>query len=418
MHDILYAASRGQVGVLNKWLDAPRGGDLALLGRQDQHGKSLLHLLLSAPTACLVDDSDLIATIEWKEQPYQTLYRETQRRKYEVDHLLPLVQRLLAAMPPLANTSDLYGATPLHIAAWCGHKLVLRELLKLGADPLQSTNRGQRAIDDAAHMGDWSAVDILLDALTEQRDHAAARREKLKLDEYAALPGAALLPRRHRRARAKSRVQEGMDQSSHSTGKDGQGPSCDEGGDWRVEQASLAADNFCDLDVRGPDLTANELMSKYFLRGRPVLIRRALSLSERCTNFSRGSAAMQSLDLTRRRLFACGRLPYPRSNGQKYCGLFSLDDLDHGRTCSQSNGTTTDAGGGVEVPICAKTSLSSRDPGSLFPLTPPCFQRAANLPPITALQGMWAVGGNRQLFAGGRGSGTQLHCKKFRPVGS
>ena len=77
----------------------------------------------------------------------------------------------------------------------------------------------------------------------------------------------------------------------------------------RSQEAQRAT---CEIDQRS-DLPEEAFYREYYLPGRPVLLRGAVSLSERC-KFARAAPEMREILHESR---GCGRTAYPTLTGQK-----------------------------------------------------------------------------------------------------
>ena len=87
-----------------------------------------------------------------------------------------------------------------------------------------------------------------------------------------------------------------------------------------------------DIDRR-VGLSAAAYHHEYFLRGRPVLIRNALSAAERCQL----AATRPTIAAASRRRLRCGATAYPPLTGRKPCpGSFSLLELRSSPRCNDS----------------------------------------------------------------------------------
>lgn len=76
------------------------------------------------------------------------------------------VRELLASDPRLVGTRDGNGRTPLHLAAYRGHREVIEVLLASGADKGATDRLGRRPADVLSKQGDRSLFSLLLDRET------------------------------------------------------------------------------------------------------------------------------------------------------------------------------------------------------------------------------------------------------------
>ena len=246
----------------------------------------------------------------------------------------PIVRTLLSRAPGLATAADEFGATPLHLAArFCIDSLV-QELLRAGALPLAYAGK-RTPVDEAMLSGCHEALGMLLSALAP-----AAALQQAALDKavaYVQLPGAALSPRMLQRL-----VRDhGLPSVGGMSGISRRGPSsigtpptadattaaCTEGGGWDVQPPPSEVERAsCEIEQVSPGMAAEEYVRRFHDFSRPVLVRAALPLSERCA-YAKGAGAMREPWAASTQM-RCGRTAYPSLTGQKPCGFFTLHALD------------------------------------------------------------------------------------------
>ena len=318
----------------------------------------------------------------------------------------PIVRTLLSRAPGLATAADEFGATPLHLAArFCIDSLV-QELLRAGALPLAYAGK-RTPVDEAMLSGCHEALGMLLSALAP-----AAALQQAALDKavaYVQLPGAALSPRMLQRL-----VRDhGLPSVGGMSGISRRGPSsigtpptadattaaCTEGGGWDVQPPPSEVERAsCEIEQVSPGMAAEEYVRRFHDFSRPVLVRAALPLSERCA-YAKGAGAMREPWAASTQM-RCGRTAYPSLTGQKPCGFFTLHALDTHPVCSDAERT---------LPVCALKPQGGVNATPSFKRLPVSYRYTDDVPPAPMLSRTWASAGSRQLFAGGRGSGAALH---------
>ena len=291
------------------------------------------------------------------------------------------------------------GITALHLAARvCADDLV-RELLRAGASPSARTLHDRRTpIDEAMSQGCAEAVVLLLAAVPAAAEQRAALQAVMA---YAAMPAAALsLPA----LRAAMRLSESL-QSVHRLIPDRErsrsspvlqpppseaAASCAEGGGWDVSPPPTEAErrSDCDLDQLS-GLSAESFDALYYRLSRPVLIRGATSLRDRCKLARKGDTMLKAATTVSR----CGRTAYPQLTGQKTCGLFSLSTLNEGRRCEDKERT---------LPVCAAKPKGGVNASAIFQDLPVRFRLDDSSPPTPIIARAFSHQGSRQLFSGGK----------------
>ena len=324
----------------------------------------------------------------------------------------PVLRTLLARAPALAKEADEHGATPLHLAArYCLDQLVL-VLLRAGGSPTASTGR-RTPIDEAMFAGCTEALHLLLGALADSPDEQLAQLTKVAA--YSRLPGAALpataLDRIVRRSVPHLLTSRGM--RGGGGGKDSWRRAaaraapfddtdvapCAEGGGWDVEAPPSEAERAtCQIEQVGAELRPDEYLSRFYDLSRPVLLRGALKLRERCAYAKRAAALAKPW--AARNLMRCGRTAYPSLTGQRACGTFTMHSLDRHPVCNDSERT---------LPVCAIKPFGGVNTSVAFSSLPAQFRYEDSIPAAAALSRVWVRAGARQLFAGGRGSGAAMH---------
>ena len=67
------------------------------------------------------------------------------------------------------NVADIDGSTPLHVAAYSGHKDIIEVLIGAGADPHTTNNKGETPLDVASKTNS-AALGVLVKAQKIQHD--------------------------------------------------------------------------------------------------------------------------------------------------------------------------------------------------------------------------------------------------------
>ena len=318
----------------------------------------------------------------------------------------PVLRALLVKAPSLARAADGFGVTPLHLASMACADDLVEELLRAGGLPhAQTHGDGRRTpIDDAMMAGCIETLGPLLSALS-RLDPSAHREAVGRAVEYARLPGAALS------LRALQIQEKAALEAIGITGTirprqpilrraprdDVTGAACAEGGGWNVEAPPSEADrSSCQIEQLDR-LSSSEYHTRFFGLSRPVLIRGALSLRQRCV-LSKDGTVMAGGPATRS--MRCGRTAYPTLTGQRTCGVFTLEALDRNVACKDRERTR---------PVCALKPQGGVNRTAIFSSLPVRYRLDDAVPPIPVLSATWGQGGSRQLFAGGQGSGAALH---------
>ena len=104
---------------------------------------------------------------------------------------------------------------------------------------------------------------------------------------------------------------------------------CPEDGGWQTGASDVDDEDLqCDIDQR-TDLDPDVWYKEYYLRGRPVLLRGALPLAERCSmqkSNAEGKPMLASLK--------CGATAYPSITFQRFCPqMCTVEGLEGGSTC-------------------------------------------------------------------------------------
>jgi len=126
------------------------------------------------------------------------------------------------------------------------------------------------------------------------------------------------------------------------------------------------------------------------------MLRGAMSLKERC-EFARDAPAMAALF---EQQIQCGRTAYPNLTGQRFCGQYTIAELNRHPQCSDALKT---------LPICVKKPGGPVNATAGWQRLPARFRMEDDNPPHPALSKLWTRRGSRQLFAGGKGSGAAFH---------
>lgn len=388
---VVECAARRSIG---ETAERIRSATTAELLRKGRAGQTVLHVLVGSLASFKAGDISRLET--WANPGDTTRYRHdlTNRLSQTID---PLVAEVLQKAPELSNTANSAGATPLHLCALVGAQRVTRLLLDAGASPLARSNEGRTPIDEAMRMGQTELLVMMLHALSGR-----TRQDQEELAaQFASLPGSPLIPALLRDAGLRHLPRAPPRRDPPPTVAPGRHATCAEGGGWDVaREPTEEARAACDIDQRDPSLTTDEYMRDYFSKGRPVLIRGAVPLADRC-GLARGVGLMQHAQQAQS---SCGRTAYPSLTGQDFCGKFSYLDLNTHPTCNDKGRT---------LPICVskpgKGSANINASSSLWKQLPARFRYEPEVAPMPVLQGAWVAAGARQLFAGGNGSGAALH---------
>jgi len=300
----------------------------------------------------------------------------------------PIVKTLVARLPELASAADAHGTTPLHIATLLG-SLSLATCLPHGEAELERrTIDGRSPIDLAMLNGHAELIELFMPSLSPPKRAAEAKR----LSAYASLPGAALAAASIHKFAKTVRKTPLLDPAPAE-----ERASCAEGGGWAVAPALTDDERRqCQIDQRSR-LTEEEYYHEYYRTGRPVLIRGAMSLAQRCA-FQRSAPGMQR---PRSKRHSCGGTAYPNLTGQKICGVFSMEDLNGAEPHCEDAGRTR--------PVCVTKPRNGVNESDEFRNAPACFRYEEEFPPMSFMSRAWRVAAARQFFMGGDRSGAAFH---------
>eukprot|EP00039_Didymoeca_costata_P010316 m.138808 g.138808 ORF g.138808 m.138808 type:complete len:627 (-) comp14783_c0_seq2:135-2015(-) len=363
-------------------------------------GKTLLHAMAVIPglsmdtlKSCVVIQSAL-----WIQNHNRTLPRQPL-----VDHVGDVTMKRFAAatevLKPIVNMQDEAGNTALHLAAAEGAIAPVKWLLEMGANTNLQNNNGQTPIHTGAGYGSLKIIEMLL-------KHGAKRDipdiAGNTFDDYLKQAGAAIMPH--------DALQLGITQraalvANMSRKRSEPSADCEEGGGWFEDNNPGEHDHDlgkCDVD-QVDDISADDWYKNYYLQRRPILIRNALTLAERCP-MSKKSFLKARGPATPLRV---GATAYPSITKQKSCPqLFHVEDLEMGRLC---NDTTPDGDKYSYVPIAVQGALGSvRGQGSFWhDVLPSRFQNDGI--GLSSLCSVLIHKGNKQLFIGGKHGGATMH---------
>lgn len=307
IHTLLDAA-------VNANLDPLREALASVSGRKEivrnVDGVTVVHVLLGGlRTAAAGEISRLVG---WSDNR-RTLYRHDFIEGISTQ-IKPLLVDILKLSPELTRATDVRGRTPLHIAATEVLSGLTEPLLEAGARADATDHAGETPVHNAAVVGDVGGVERLLRSLAPTERKAAA----VMVRRLSSLTGQPMQRTQQRTAR--------LDPPPHEA----RAALCAEGGGWDVEPPPTEAQRAgCNIDQRTA-LSEEEWYIEYYLPGRPVLLRGALSLAERC-RFGRAAPEMAAVLQEHR---SCGRTAYPSLTGQKKCGSFSLLELNTHPHCN------------------------------------------------------------------------------------
>jgi hypothetical protein len=291
-------------------------------------GKSLLHQAVAMPSLMASELQNVVrhTAAGWEkgtDTTNKTDFRNPTLLKIE-QRVIDFVKSIVIEAPELAQSADAAGLTPLHIAAREGMLQSCEVLLLHGANPNAADESGQTPLHMAAIFGSPEIAELLI---KHGADRKAADKYGFTFDDYLASPGIGIWPED-----AKSRF--GVTPRAAIIdpllpGYEGSGGECAADGGWDTGAPDQDPEQFkCDIDQR-TDLDPEEWYKEYYLRGRPVLIRGALPLEERCamskTNMH-NSEMLKSLK--------CGATAYPSITRQKFCPeQCTLDSLETSEDC-------------------------------------------------------------------------------------
>ena len=374
--------------------------------RSRAEGCSLLYLMLVALHT--EKGGDIARLWRWSADGNRTQWRHEFLHRADAK-VLPLVRTMLRRWPSLAGLTcmrGVAGATPLHVAGYIGLPSLVSVLLEHGANPAAPNLAGLTPIDEAMHRGNGEAVRLLLRGLPSEQQAAT----RVRLAEYVALHDSPLRPETlgdvplPHVPRRKPRID--------PLPADPQRAACAEAGGWNADASRSSAWEHTDVDMR-VDLSEGEYFREYFLKGRPLLIRNAVPLHERCT------LALSSppvAEAAKAQVGRCGATAYPELTGRHACGTFAFIDLRQSPRCDDARRTR---------PVCnwklgRAKSKAQRDgsggggsdgvdttPG--FREMPARLRHPSSKPPLAFMRPAWAMGTSRALWGGTAGSGSGFH---------
>lgn len=265
------------------------------------------------------------------------------------NELLPPLTAALRHAPDLADSRCGSGsrASPLHVAAFLGLARSAALLLSYGASPTARTRAGRTPLDEAMSNGCHEVVRVLLRALPS----AEQANARATLASYLALPDASLraelldgigLPPIQRQP---ARVDPLPYEPSHAA-------RCALDGAWDatvgdrgpvaapVDSTPQPASGLWFDRGEAPSmidqrvgLGAEEYYRDYFHLGRPVLIRNAFNLEERCA-LAASSPGMRA-DVQEHEM-NCGATAYPELTGRRACGKYNFLELRSNPRCDDA----------------------------------------------------------------------------------
>ena len=341
---------------------------------------------------------DIARLRNWSGTGLRTSWRQDAMRN-QVRKRLPYVRAALRREPRLASARCNNGASPIHIACFLGDAELVTILLSSGADAAAPPVSGRSPLEEAMYNGYGEVVTVLLQALPAQKQADA----RMAVASYMALPGAALRPESLRGLKLPhvERQPVRVDRVSASP----EAPDCTTSGDWNAFEST--SNEPSDIDQRVA-LSAQEWYHDYFLKGRPVLIRQVVSLTERCA-LAASRASMRAAATQR---FKCGATAYPELTGRSVCGTFTFLELRDSPRCDDAHHTRPVCNWKLGV-VRGSQPTSADDDGvnhtAGFNLMPVSLRHAKTISPMGFMQRAWNVTTSRAIWGGVEGSGSGFH---------
>jgi hypothetical protein len=163
-------------------------------------------------------------------------------------------------------------------------------------------------------------------------------------------------------------------------------------------------------------LTEAEYYEEYFLKGRPVLLRNAVSLADRCSLAASRPDIRADIALHSSRL--CGATAYPELTGRHACGRFNFLELRENPRCEDKRRTRpvcnwklgSSKAGRAKTPggsSNAGTDLINTVPG--FRSLPSWLRHENSHPPLKMMRRAWDASTSRALWGGTAWSGSGFH---------
>ena len=366
---------------------------------------------------------DIARLVHWRglnESLGKTVWRYHALQRVE-QLALPDIKNMLRADPRMAGMPCSMGAkaSPLHIAAFLGMAHITALLLSHGARADAKTLGGRTPLDEAMYNGNHEVVVLLVRALPPLAQEGARRR----IAKYIALPDASLRATGLRELRLPQLPKRAARVDPRPPEPPGAHRSCDEGGAWSREwqpppagsplaaPGAAAAFDESMIDQR-VGLSEEEYYHEYFLKGRPVLIRNAVNLAERCM-LAASRAPMR--EAAGGQKFACGATAYPELTGRQSCGRFSFLELISSPRCADAGRTR---------PVCnwklgrmrARSKYTGNDWNAAginlaagFKEMPMKLRHSPELPPLSMMRRAWSTATSRALWGGTAWSGSGFH---------
>eukprot|EP01062_Namystynia_karyoxenos_P065935 TRINITY_DN59987_c0_g1_i1.p1 TRINITY_DN59987_c0_g1~~TRINITY_DN59987_c0_g1_i1.p1 ORF type:complete len:599 (+),score=133.08 TRINITY_DN59987_c0_g1_i1:82-1797(+) len=352
-------------------------------------------------------DPELVAVLAalWRSWPHTTKNLRTHThwgrpRKTEwasqvakrlLEKQLPLLGHKMKVHPELAAARDKWNRTALHYAAWSGVERFVPIFLAARGDPYQRDTMGHTALHKAAIRGFGNILKALM------KDCPSKLRQEL--EEFCTGAGAPIGSDTYKDVFGREQRQPITDPVPVQS--DAECPDGVKGGGWRMEEGD--GGERCDIDRRS-NLSPEEFHREYFLKGRPVILRRVVAANDLCHFDKENFKKLGLLDNKKR----CGPTAYPSLTAQHHCldGLYSLGDLDQANV----NCTSDPA---PYSPYCVFPPLSTNHekhtttlPYSLLPANVLNTDNPA-FPPLATPA--WKRTVRFQFFFGGTRSGAALH---------
>eukprot|EP01065_Artemidia_motanka_P013425 TRINITY_DN17435_c0_g1_i9.p1 TRINITY_DN17435_c0_g1~~TRINITY_DN17435_c0_g1_i9.p1 ORF type:complete len:500 (+),score=71.19 TRINITY_DN17435_c0_g1_i9:93-1592(+) len=329
---------------------------------------------------------ELLEHTDWSTVQRKTEWVEDLRRR-RITASLPALLNAVRDHRRLTTTADPTGKTVLHYAAWVGAIELVPALLESGADRYARDELNHTAAHKAALQGYADVLGALVSG--------ASRAFKKEMYNFVSGAGSAVQPSAVQRifgTRQEPPVSDPQPRESHRR--------CSSTGGWAP--STDGPSSRCDIDRR-TNLSPGEFYREYYLKGRPVLLRRAVPAKHRCA-FTRRSLRQHGM---LSEAFSCGPTAYPVLTNQTPCmdGEFKLAEIDAGRLCKSD--VTPYAPYCVSKPVNSHQKLHNRTlpwtllDGRILNETQPAFKALATP--------MWFSTVRFQFFMGAQGSGAALH---------
>jgi hypothetical protein len=361
---------------------------------QTSLGQNLAH---AAIMASFLRDGHSVGILSYWDNPMRYELRNVHIQK--MDRLVNiLISKLISVVPMLVSQADANNLTPLHLAAHVGLRKTTYTILSCGdncgIDIDAQDSVGQTALHKAIINDDKGMQDLLISFGAHKHiedDGGNTFTSIIERDKGS--PRVMLNSSYNTR---KLQLEKGQTEKLHENIKSvtpagivSDKPICqDANGGWNV---TVSEPLLCEIDqIDVNDFSADEWFEKYYLAGRPVVIRNFLDMQNRCRLSKQN---VMKHDLYQRKTNV-GPSAYPHLTGQFECPIkLTIKDLEKGEHCFEDD---------YEI----IPNMVFKSEGKQFM---PEHWNNKDDAAVPYLKGPWLHGSSFQLFVGGKDSGAAMH---------